>query len=610
PFSNIYGAYLKRSGTGELVVEKEIPVYTGNHFQEDPSITYNGNSGQFAVTWIDIEEERDSICGVLVNDAGPVSQEEAKLIAGEPDDSAEQYYYLSTVYNPVLPDGYFSVWFRLFYQDEESSFGAGQQSNNSLVPSGSSYDFGDNIYNAFDPKLDAACNTNEGNYLVAYPCIHRYPVEYPDGDIRPKADTTINNCYIKWELIGEAHENPGIIQFKVDDVIDGYDYFEGDCIYYGVDESHGILEIPVERFGGFSGEVTVTYDVYGNARDPWDYEILGDYPTFSGSESEEMIRIRIIDDDVVDPGKYIELLIYDAEDAELGDIIRAKIYIDDNDSATVKFSSSSYTVAENVYENTGKNYSEIKVLFSGFRPIEASKLFSSYEWEEEETVFSVVYETFDGTASEGEDYTAVSGLLHFGGEAGERTFRVPIIDDNKDEANETVILRLSFPGQEAQSSGEVEGDTLWIGGSPVTLGTPKTATLTITDDDTAPSRPNDKKDKDKPSVVEPPKETPPPVEGLSDNALVDRMPGYIVLSTPVKINTVRDEISLSCNTDKLAGNPGHDARIYYWNPEVSKWVALATYPDGSGKVKAINDGGYKGWFVVFGVIQPHFADIN
>ena len=610
PFSNIYGAYLKRSGTGELAVDEEIPVYTGKYYQSEPSVAYNSNSDRFVITWIHSEDSKDSICGVLVNENGSVSQEETKLIAGEPDDSTAQYYeYLSTVYNPVLPDEYFSVWF-IDSNDEEGPFGMGQQSPNTLVPSGSSCDFGKSIYNIFDPKLDIACNTNEGNYLVAYPCIHRYPVEYPAGDIRPKADTTINNCYIKWELIGEAHENPGIIQFKVDDVIDGYDYFEGDCIYYGVDESHGILEIPVERFGGFSGEVTVTYDVYGNARDPWDYEILGDYPTFSGSESEEMIRIRIIDDDVVDPGKYIELLIYDAEDAELGDIIRAKIYIDDNDSATVKFSSSSYTVAENVYENTGKNYSEIKVLFSGFRPIEASKLFSSYEWEEEETVFSVVYETFDGTASEGEDYTAVSGLLHFGGEAGERTFRVPIIDDNKDEANETVNLRLSFPGQEAQSSGSVEGDTLWIGGSPVTLSTPKTATLTIIDDDTAPSRPRDKKDKDKPSVAEPPKETPPPVEGLPDDALVDRMPGYIVLSTPVKINTVSDEISLSCNTDKLAGNPGHDARIYYWNPEVSKWVALATYPDGSGKVKAINDGGYKGWFVVFGVIQPHFADIN
>ncbi len=49
--------------------------------------------------------------------------------------------------------------------------------------------------------------------------------------------------------------------------------------------------------------------------------------------------------------QYIELLIYDAEDAELGDIIRAKIYIDDNDSATVKFSSSSYTVAEEAKED-------------------------------------------------------------------------------------------------------------------------------------------------------------------------------------------------------------------------------------------------------------------
>jgi len=606
PFSNIYGAYLKKNETGELIVDEEIPVYTGKHYQMDPSAAYNSNSGQFAITWHNDEDNKNSICGVLVNSDGSISQEETKLIAGEPDDSIEQYYeYLSTVYNPTQPDEYFSVWSTYDY-DKYCVWGMGQQASDSLVPSGSGYDFGENIYNNNDRKLDIACNTTEGNYLVAYPCGGSYYEEFSSRNFSSEYSDIERNAYITWELIGEVHENTGIIRFK--DTEDG-DVIE-DCIYYDVDEDHGILEIPVERFGGFSGDVTVTYAAYGNADNPEDYEILGDYPVFSGSESEDIIKIQIKDDDIIDPGEYIQLEISDTGDAELGDIIKAEIHINDNDSASVRFSSSSYTVAENVYAKTGTDYSEIKVIFSGFQPIEEYSLFSSYEGQDGDTVFSVVYETSDGTASEGEDYTEASGLLHFGWEAGERTFRVPIIDDNKDEVNETVNLRLSFAGQETYRSGAVEGDTIWIGDYPVTLGTPKTATLTITDDDTAPSKPKDKKDRKKTPVVEPPKETPPPVEGLPDDALVDRMPGYIVLSTPVKINTVKEEISLSCNKDILAESPDHDARIYYWNPDVSKWVALATYPDGSGKVKAINDGGHKGWFVVFGVIQPHFADIN
>jgi hypothetical protein len=39
-------------------------------------------------------------------------------------------------------------------------------------------------------------------------------------------------------------------------------------------------------------------------------------------------------------------------------------------------------------------------------------------------------------------------------------------------------------------------------------------------------------------------------------------------------------------------------------------VALATYSAGDGKVKAVNDNGYNGWFTVFGVVQPFFTDIS
>jgi hypothetical protein len=105
-------------------------------------------------------------------------------------------------------------------------------------------------------------------------------------------------------------------------------------------------------------------------------------------------------------------------------------------------------------------------------------------------------------------------------------------------------------------------------------------------------------------------ETPPPVSGLPDGTLIDRMPGYIALSKPLKMNEVKSEIELAYDTDLQNNNSANSPRIYYWNADKKNWVALATYPVNNEKVKAVNDGKYKGWFVVFGVIQPEFSEIQ
>ena len=57
---------------------------------------------------------------------------------------------------------------------------------------------------------------------------------------------------------------------------------------------------------------------------------------------------------------------------------------------------------------------------------------------------SVRYETADGTATAGEDYTAVSNILNFSG-WGPRSFNVPIVLDSLVEGDQTVQLRL-LPG--------------------------------------------------------------------------------------------------------------------------------------------------------------------
>lgn len=58
---------------------------------------------------------------------------------------------------------------------------------------------------------------------------------------------------------------------------------------------------------------------------------------------------------------------------------------------------------------------------------------------------SVNYISSDGSASEGSDYTFVSGALHFSSGVSTQTITVPLLDDAMIEGNETLMLTLSNP---------------------------------------------------------------------------------------------------------------------------------------------------------------------
>ena len=78
---------------------------------------------------------------------------------------------------------------------------------------------------------------------------------------------------------------------------------------------------------------------------------------------------------------------------------------------------------------------------------------------------TVNYATSGGTATSVADFTPASGTLTFGNGETSKTIPVTILDDSVDEPNETFSITLSSPG----------------GGA--TLGSPTTATVTITDND-------------------------------------------------------------------------------------------------------------------------------
>ena len=70
---------------------------------------------------------------------------------------------------------------------------------------------------------------------------------------------------------------------------------------------------------------------------------------------------------------------------------------------------------------------------------------------------TVDYATSDGTATAGEDYTATSGTLTFAPGDTEKTVSVPVLDDGRDEGEETLTLRLTNPSGATIADGEAVG---------------------------------------------------------------------------------------------------------------------------------------------------------
>ena len=70
---------------------------------------------------------------------------------------------------------------------------------------------------------------------------------------------------------------------------------------------------------------------------------------------------------------------------------------------------------------------------------------------------TVDYATSDGTATAGDDYTATSGTLTFAPGEWEKTVAVPVLDDEWDEGEETMTLRLSNARGANIADGEATG---------------------------------------------------------------------------------------------------------------------------------------------------------
>jgi hypothetical protein len=233
---------------------------------------------------------------------------------------------------------------------------------------------------------------------------------------------------------------PGLIDFK--------------SLHYDVDETGGQAIVTVERLGGVGGAVSVDYQTSdGSATGGSDYTATsGTLNWAAGDSADKTFTVPVNWDGRAEGTEAISLALTNpGGGSDLGPNTAAVVRVgDDGASGPLALSSNAYHVGE----------------ADGVITITARRSGGSLGGP-----VTVDYVTGDGTATAGSDYTASSGTLTFGPGEAAKSFTVHVTSDAVHEADETFQVALSNAA----------------GGA--SLGSPAGATVTIADDDAAPSVP-------------------------------------------------------------------------------------------------------------------------
>lgn len=191
---------------------------------------------------------------------------------------------------------------------------------------------------------------------------------------------------------------------------------------YSVDEDGGTLNVTVNLSFPSAFEVTVDYATVAGSAGTADFTPATGTLTFIPGDTQESFNVTILDDVIDEPDEAFDLHLSNPVNANAGPDAAVTI-LDDEATPAVSFSLTNFTADEDDLSAT------ITVNLSG----------------ESAYTVSVDYNTADGTAAAGEDYTAATGTLTFVPGDTSETFTVTLLDDVVDEPNETVVLHLSDP---------------------------------------------------------------------------------------------------------------------------------------------------------------------
>jgi hypothetical protein len=238
-----------------------------------------------------------------------------------------------------------------------------------------------------------------------------------------------------------ADDDPvGLIDFK--------------SLHYDVNETAGQATVTVERLDGVGGAVSVDYETSdGTATAGSDYTATsGTLNWAAGDSADKTFTVPVTWDGRAEGSESINLsLTNPGGGSDLGPTTAAIVRIgDDGASGPLALSANAYRVRE----------------AAGTVTITATRSGGSLGGP-----VTVNYATSNGTATAGSDYTAAHGTLTFGPGQAAKSFTVHVTSDAAHEGDESFRVALS----------DARGGA--------SLGSRTGATVTITDDDSAPAGP-------------------------------------------------------------------------------------------------------------------------
>jgi hypothetical protein len=194
---------------------------------------------------------------------------------------------------------------------------------------------------------------------------------------------------------------------------------------YSVNEADGTAIIDVTLNASSTQPITVSYTtINGSAIAGQDYTAASGSLTFPAGITTQEIKLGIIDDTLDEVDETLSVKLSSPVKADLGIPGEAILTIKDDDPApSVSFNPGSYDVSESGVTVT----STVHLTAASSKPI------------------TISYSTSDGTATQGVDYTAVSGSIMFTPGMTVMSIQIPILADTLYEGDETFTLSLSNP---------------------------------------------------------------------------------------------------------------------------------------------------------------------
>ena len=229
------------------------------------------------------------------------------------------------------------------------------------------------------------------------------------------------------------------------------------------DENRGPFNVDIRRVDNNESSHDVRlYTVNGSAHAGTDYTAVDQDVTFAHDERKGFY-ISIADDLTDEPSEYFEVFLVDADDS-------TKVYgylvlsIDDNDPAVVPHFTNNHRISPSpgTNESWPTTYGDLYVTVELHRELADSTTVATTSGKTVE----FTYQTVDGTAKAGEDYSHVSGRISIPPGSDKWSFRIPIIDDSIHEGAppETFSVELSdavnidLPDVRAVYTIEIEDD--------------------------------------------------------------------------------------------------------------------------------------------------------